>query len=232
MATEVNGRNIMLYQYDSDTGISVPFGCMNNASLLVESSVREVTNEQSAFYKEFKNDVNSWSISGSGFIILNDQYNYFYILTQIANRSAITVKFVIDNGGTLGLSIFTGQVIITSIQIDGTDDSLATYSVTMQGTGEYSTSGTVITPGGTTIISGTTLQVFQATATGGETSITFSGAVGLDCVYASRGGTTVQPLEFTGLPTAPNGGVWVTSTGVLDLSQAAFAGELFLILAQ
>ena len=70
MATEVNGRNIMLYQYDSDTGISVPFGCMNNASLLVESSVREVTNEQSAFIKSLRTMLIAGQSVGVGLLFL------------------------------------------------------------------------------------------------------------------------------------------------------------------
>ena len=71
-------------------------------------------------------------------------------------------------------------------------------------------------------------------ASGGETSITFPGTTGLDAVYASRGGLAIQPLAFAGSPTDPNGGVWNTTTGQLDLptTNPAVSGENFLILAQ
>jgi predicted secreted protein len=234
MATIVNGRSINVYQYDSGTGLSTPFAYMNSATLSLESSVKEVTSASSAFYKQFKPDQISWNISGGGFIILNNQYNYFYLASCIANRTAFSVQFVVDNGGLLGLSIFSGSVILTSYQIQASDDNLATYSVQLQGTGAYSTSGTVITPGGQTIISGTTMQVFQKVASGGETSLTFTGANGLTCLYASRGGVDAQPLAYSGSPANPNGMVWTTSSGVITLPTAnpALAGEYFLILAQ
>jgi predicted secreted protein len=231
MANVVNGRNVVLYKLNDDL-TSTAFAYATEASLSIQTEVKEVTNQSSAFYREFKPDVISWGIAGSGFVILNTEYNYISLAALIADREAFTVQFVIDNGGALGLSIFSGSVIITGYELSGTNDSLASYAVKLQGTGAYSTSGTVVTPSGTIIISGTTLQVFQVTAAGGETSITFPGTIGLDCLYASRGGTTVQPLAYVSTPTAPNGAVWQTTTGVLDLANAAVAGELFLILAQ
>lgn len=234
MATEVNGRNIVLYKYNTGDYTSTPFACATSCVRTINTSTREVTNATSAFYREFKPDVIDWNISAGGFVILNDEYNYVAIEALIAARETFIVQFVVDNGGALGLSIFTGTVIITSYTITGNDDQLGTYSFELQGTGAYSTSGATVTPSGAIIISGTTMQVFQATATGDETAITFSGALGLTALYASRGGTTVQPIAYVGAASEPNGGVWNTSTGELELpaGNPAFAGELFLILAQ
>lgn len=231
-ANLVNGRNVVLYQYDSGTGLSTPFASATQADISIQTSMREVTNESSAYFREFKPDINSWEVNCSGFVILSTQYNYLTLANLITNRTSFTIKFVIDNGGIYGLSIFTGTVYIKSFQLNGGDDTVAAYSVSLQGTGEYSTSGTTISPSGTVLISGTTVQVFQVTAAGGETSIVFPGAIGLSALYASRSGTGIQPLAYSGSPTSPNGGVWTASTYTLTISTAAVAGELFLILAQ
>ena len=233
MANPINGRNVVLYYHDDVLDEDIAFACATSCTLQSSTSLKEVTNINSAFYKEFKADVNSWQIQGSGLTILNTQWNYFHLIDQQLNRTSFTVKFVIDNGGALGLTIFSGEVIITSIEMTGNDDQLSTYTFSLQGTGSPSTSGTVVTPGGSIIISGTTLQVFQVTASGGETSITFPGAILLDAVYGSRGGLTFQPIQYAGTPTG-NGGTWVTSTGAMTLpaDNPAVAGEYFLILAQ
>lgn len=231
MAELINGRNVMLYRYDGTTYESIPFACMTSCNLAINLSLRDVTNQASANYTESEADLLSWTISGSGLMILNTEQNYLTLLDYITQREKITVKFVIDNGGILGLSIFTGQVYINSLSIDAPDDTLSTYSVSLIGSGAYSTSGTTVTPGGVIITGGSIVQVFQVTATEGQTSITFSGAVGLDMLYGSRGGIAIQPLAYVGSPSG-NGGVWDETTGVLTLATPAVDGELFLILAQ
>jgi predicted secreted protein len=231
MAELINGRNVMLYRYDGTTYEDIPFACMLSCTLSVNLSLREVTNAASSNYAESEADLLSWSISGSGFTILNTQQNYLTLLDYITQREKITVKFVIDNGGVLGLSIFTGQVFISSFSIDAADDTLSTYNVELTGTGAYSTSGTTVTPGGIIITGGSIVQVFQATATDGQTSITFAGAIGLEMLYGSRGGIAIQPLQYVGTPSG-NGGTWDISTGTLILATPAVDGELFLILAQ
>lgn len=234
MADVVQGSEVVLYYYDTDTLESIPFACANQCRFSLQTELLEVTNQSSADYRDFEGDLGSWAIDGSGFTILNDQWNYFQLLTQAKNKTRFVAQFVLDNGTALGLTIVQGTVIITSIEIDGTFNELSSYTFQLQGCGAFSTSGTVVTPGGSIIISGTTLQVFQVVASGGETSITFSGTTGLDAVYASRGGTSIQPLAFVGSPTDPNGGVWDTATGQLNIptTNPAVSGENFLLLAQ
>jgi predicted secreted protein len=228
MAELINGRNIILYKYDETTYEDIPFACATASSLSIQTDGREITSQSSAFFREFQPDVISWSMTASGFMILSTEYNYLALLDLVTNRTLFTVKFVIDNGTVLGLSIFTGQVYISSFTLDAPDDVLGTYSVELTGTGAYSTSGTTVTPGGIIITGGSIVQVFQTTATDGQTSITFAGAIGLELLYASRGGIAVQPIgTLTG-----NGGTWDIATGVLTLATPAVDGELFLVLCQ
>lgn len=231
MAEKVIGRNILMYVYDDVNDVDIPFACANDGVLTLNQELKEITSQSSANWREFKPDVGTWSMSVNGFIILNNQWNYLYQLTAAIDRTKILVKFVIDNGGALGLSIFSGNGYIVNDTINSGDNVAATYGVQIQGSGAPSISGAVITPGGTTIISGTTLQVFQTTATDGQTVVTFAGTIGLSAVYASRGGIAVQPLQFSGVPSG-NGGTWDTATGTLTLATAAVDGEQILILAQ
>jgi predicted secreted protein len=228
MAELINGRNIVLYYYDETTYQDVPFACATASTLAIQTETREITSQTSAFFREFQPDVISWNISASGFMILSTQYNYLAILGLVTNRTMFTAKFVIDNGTVFGLSIFTGRVVITSLTLDVQDDQLGTYSLELQGSGQYSIAGTTVTPGGIIITGGSIVQVFQATATEGQTSITFAGAIGLELLYGSRGGIAIQPIgTLTG-----NGGTWDIATGVLTLATPAVDGEQILILAQ
>lgn len=231
MAELINGRNVVLYKYDGTTYESIPFACATECTLTNNLELKEITNQSSANFREFKPDMNSWSISGSGFVILNTEYNYLTQLGAIINRELLTVKFIIDNGGVNGLSIFTGNCYLINLSIVGADDNLSTYALQLQGTGVPSLAGTTVTPGGVIITGGSVVQVFQLTATEGQTSLTFSGAIGLDMLYGSRGGIAIQPLAYVGSPSG-NGGVWDETTGVLTLAVPAVDGELFLILAQ
>lgn len=232
MAEIVNGRNVMVYKYDVDTEEDIPFACGTAANLSIQTESKEITSQTSAFFREYKQDLSSWTIQISGFTILNTQYNYLLMLQMIKDREVFLTKFVIDNGGVEGLSIFSGQAFITSCEISGTDDALSTYTVTLQGSGEYSLAGATVTPGGVIIIAGTAVQVFQTVATEGQSSFTFSGAAGLTMLYGSRGSMTIQPLSYSLLPTDSNGGLWTLSTGKLDLTTPCVAGESIIILAQ
>ena len=228
MAELINGRNVMLYRYDTDSETDIPFACMTACSLSVNLGLRDVTNSASGNYAESEADLISWTISGSGLMILNTQQNYLSLLNYITQREKITVKFVIDNGGVLGLSIFAGQVYISSLSLDAPDDTLSTYSVSLVGSGQYSIAGTTVTPGGIIITGGSIIQVFQAVATEGQSTFTFAGAIGLDLLYASRGGISIQPIgTLTG-----NGATWNAGTGTMTLATPSVEGEQILILAQ
>ena len=232
MAKEINGRNIVLYKYDSVSNTDIPFACSTSCGLSIQNDLKETTSQTSAYFKEYKQNLTTWSISVSGFTILNTEYNYLLIVNLIAERNSFLVKLVIDNGTIEGLTIFSGQVIINSFELSGTDDALSTYTGSLQGTGAYSLSGTIVTPGGIIIVAGTAIQVFQVVATEGQTTFSFPTAVGLTMLYGSRGSMGIQPLAYSLQPTEANGGLWNTVTGDLTLTNAAVAGEPILILAQ
>ena len=145
------------------------------------------------------------------------------------SRQSIAVDFIIDNGAN-GLSVITGNVNMTSLQINAPYKDVGTYSVSLQGTGPYGLSGTAAASGGV-IINGGSVSTKGYTAAGGETTITYTDLIGKDVLYVSRGGIDVQDILSTGTPV--NEQVkWVSSTGVLTFSRALESGEYVRLLAQ
>ena len=224
----VAGKNIMLYYHNPITNTDIPFACSTNCTFSVQVGQKEVTSQTSAWYKEFKNDIASWTISCDGLITL-ENYGYLYLLNLQQSRASIQVKFVVDNG-SLGLVIISGTCNLTSLQINGPWKDVATYAVSLQGTGAYGTTGTSVTPGGTVIVAGGVVSDKQYTAAGGETTITWTDMIGKTCLYVSRGGIDVRDI----LTTTPSGEQvqWNSTTGVLTFARALESDEFVRMLAQ
>lgn len=95
MADKVNGKNIMLYYYEAPSetypeGRDIPFACSTNCTFNVQTSQKDVTSQTSAWFKEFRNDVATWTISCDGLITLNG-FNYLNFLDIQKNRTPINI---------------------------------------------------------------------------------------------------------------------------------------------
>jgi hypothetical protein len=225
MADKVNGKNIMLYYYEAPSetypdGRDIPFACSTNCTFNVQIGQKDVTGQTSAWYKEFKIDVSTWTVSCDGLITLNG-FNYLNFLDIQKNRTPININFVIDNGVD-GLVIIGGKVNLSNFQINAPWKDIATYSVSLQGSGAYSTSGTNINPSGTIIANGSVYNK-QYVAAGGETTITWTDMIGKTCLYVSRGGVDVREI----VSTTPTGEQvrWNSLTGVLTFARALESDE-------
>lgn len=218
----------MLYKYDAETETDIPFACSTNATFNVQVDQKEVTSQSSAWYREFKNDIASWTITCDGLVTLNG-YGYLFLLEQQQAREQILVKFVIDNGED-GLVIISGNCNLTNLSINAPYKEVGTYSVSLQGSGAYGTSGTSIDPSGVVIIGGSVFMK-QYTAAGGETTITWSDMVGKSALDVSRGGIDVQEIISTGTPIDEQV-KWNSTTGVLTFSRALESGEFVRALFQ
>ena len=225
MANKIKGSNIVFYRVTDDGDI--PFACMRNGEIFFEVDEKITNSQSSAFWEDSIPSLTRWGLSGDGLMTLNTQWNYLFLLNDVLNRQIFNVKAVIDNGGIEGLSIIQGQMFLRNLAISKKYNEVSTYQVQMKGKGAPSLSGTIVS-GNTIIIQNTTVQVFQATTTEGQTVITFSGAIGLELLYASRGGIGAQPLFLL----EGNGCTWNSATGQLTLATPAVDGENILILAQ
>ena len=234
MADNVIGNNIMLYYHEpaSETypdGRDIPFSCSTNCTFSVSVDQKEVTSQTSAWYREFKNDIATWNVSCDGLITL-DGYGYLFLLQQQQDRTTILVKFVIDNGVD-GLVVISGNCNLTNLQINAPYKDIATYSVGLQGTGAYGTTGTTIDPSGTVIVAGGAVYTKGTIAAGGETTITYSDMIGKGCLYVSRGGIDVQDILTTGTPVDEQV-KWVSATGILTFGRVLESGEFIRALFQ
>ena len=222
MPSVINGTNILLYQYNTSTGVGVPFAAATNCTFNTSVDQVEVTTTNSSSFKEYLGSQINWNISADGFIALAD-YSYLFLLNKLRLKEQIVVKFQIDNDngdgtGTLGYSVFTGLVNIINLDMSGPVEGASTYSVTLQGTGAYTVSGTQVTPGGVVVV-GSNVLMFDYTATGSETTVTFVGAIGKTCVTVTRGGVEVRLIASSGTPTGENVSFNAT-TGVLTFATA------------
>jgi predicted secreted protein len=202
--------------------VDVPFACSTNCTFNVSVEQREVTSQTSAWFRQYKNDIASWSVSCDGLITLSG-FSYLFMLDKQLTREPIEIKFVVDNGVD-GLTIINGICNITSLAINAPQKDVATYNISLQGSGAYNTTGTEVDPSGVIIVGANPVKTKGYTASGGETSITFADTIGYACLYVSRGGVDAQNILTTGVPTGDDV-KFVSATGVLTFGRALAAGE-------
>jgi predicted secreted protein len=128
------GTNVILYYYDGTTNI--PFAASTNCSFEVSVDQTNVTSATSAWFKEFKADTASWTLTCDGLITLGD-WDYKDMLDRQLSRAAIIVKFAIGTSTTYTIQ---GTANIQSISITGPMEAVSTYSISLQGTGAYTIS--------------------------------------------------------------------------------------------
>jgi predicted secreted protein len=220
----VIGNNVMLYWHRTDVEpeVDVAFACSTNCAFNVSVDQKEVTSQSSAWFREYKNDVATWTVTCDGLIILNG-FSYLFMLEKQLSRTPIEIKFVVDNGAD-GLTIINGICNISSLAINAPVKDVATYNVSLQGSGPYNTTGTEVDPSGVIIVGANPVKTKGYTASGGETSITFADTIGYSCLYVSRGGVDAQNILPTGTPTG-NDVRFVSATGVLTFGRPLAAGE-------
>ena len=220
----VIGNNVMLYWHrtDVDPEVDVAFACSTNCTFEVNVEQKEVTSQTSAWFRQFKNDIASWSVTCDGLITLSG-FSYLFMLDKQLTRESIEIKFVVDNGVD-GLTIINGICNITSLSINAPQNEVATYNISLQGTGAYNTTGTEVDPSGVIIVGSNPVKTKGYTASGGETSITFADTIGYACLYVSRGGVDAQNILITGTPTGDDV-KFISATGVLTFGRPLAAGE-------
>jgi predicted secreted protein len=123
----INGTNVILRK-----GTTV-FAASTSCTLEVSSDQVDVTNKSSNRKKEYMYGFNGYTISCDGLITLDD-YDYFDMLTDQKNGTTITVTFTVDT------KVITGTCNIESVSVEGPVEGVATYSVSLQGTGDYTLS--------------------------------------------------------------------------------------------
>ena len=133
----LNGTELKIYS--SGTTNLVAFA--QNCTLTVNNTTREITNKESAGYKEVLESLRDWSIDVDGAYAwtdasgtaLTDGADDLIQTNILANRLQFDVIFG-DTASTSDVS-YAGKVYITSASITGGSEDTATYSLTLEGTG-------------------------------------------------------------------------------------------------
>ena len=211
-----------LAQVTTTIPLGTPMGASTSCTFESSTEQVEVTSQTSAYFREFKNDVSSWTVSCDGFIALSG-YSYLALMQKQLDRASIDVRFSIDNDNadasdTYGYSIVSGTANITSISLSAPVEGASTYSLSLQGTGAYAISGTQVINGGSTI-STSSVTSYSYTAAGGETTVTFLAAIGSTLMSVTRGGVEVRTINTSGTPTGEDV-TYNTATGVITFATA------------
>ena len=211
-----------LAQVTTTIPLGTPMGASTSCTFESSTEQVEVTSQTSAWFREFKNDVSSWTVSCDGFVALSG-YSYLALMQKQLDRASIDVRFSIDNDNadgsdTYGYSVVSGTANITSISLSAPVEGASTYSLSLQGTGAYSISGTQVINGGSTI-STSSVNSYSYTAAGGETAVTFVAAIGSTLMSVTRGGVEVRTINTSGVPTGEDV-TFNTATGVITFASA------------
>ena len=202
--------------------LGTPMGASTSCSFEASTEQVEVTSQTSAWFREFKNDITSWTVNCDGFIALKG-YSYLALMQKQLDRASIDVRFSIDNDNadasdTYGYSIVSGTANITSISLSAPVEGASTYSLALQGTGAYAITGTQVISGGSSVTV-SSMNSYSYTAAGGETTVTFVAAIGSTCISVTRGGVEVRTINTSGTPTGENV-TFNTATGVITFATA------------
>jgi predicted secreted protein len=137
----VGARDVIFYtqgdsiaKFTSTLPTYSAFACSTNCTFNVQVDQKDVTSQTSAWFREFKIDIASWTVTCEGIVILSE-YSYADMLNTQLNRNTIGVKFAIDNGTST--TLISGNANITSLSINAPYQDISTYSVSLQGIGAY-----------------------------------------------------------------------------------------------
>jgi TP901-1 family phage major tail protein len=108
-----------------------------SASLSISREMRDSTTKSSEGWSTSLAGLKSWEISGDGFVdFTGTGNNVDDLITQMLVADPETAKVTVSFG-TAGQT-YSGDAYITSCSVDAGVEENATYSLTLQGTGDLS----------------------------------------------------------------------------------------------
>jgi TP901-1 family phage major tail protein len=134
VSTAIMNATDVLIQFSTDGVTYDEVGRMTNASLSISMETRDVSNKDSAGFRELLGGQRSWSLAGDGLVVysLTGADGFHDLFGYWNNRTNLYVKFGSVSGGEKN---YSGRGFITSLdQEAGVEDS-ATFSFSFEGTG-------------------------------------------------------------------------------------------------
>lgn len=216
----IKGSNIILYKSD------LQFGCSTDCSINLQTELKEITSQTSAFWREYKNNFKTWSVNIAGLTGTNG-YTFAAISEDWAQGNTVSISMVFD-AGTEYIT-FAGLAKIVAVELTGNYRQAGTYSAQLQGSGALTITNTITPP----IISSTVKTAVYA-ATGGETFINLGVGVNLqELLFVARGSSVnAGPFITSGTPTGSNVKYTTGTSPIITFADDAplFDGEFIRIL--
>ena len=136
----LNGTELKVYS----TGTTNLVAYAQNCTLNINNTTRDITNKESAGWKESLESLRDWSIDVDGAyawtsaagVALTDGVDDLIQTDIIAGRLQVDV-IIGDAASTSDIS-YLGKAYITSVSLTGGTEDTATYSLTLEGTGALS----------------------------------------------------------------------------------------------
>ena len=128
------GTNIVLYYWNGSTNI--PFAAAKNCTFDTANDLVETSSVYNGWFKNYSIDNSTWSVKCDG-LIVNGNFEPKLMLDAQLARNPISIRMTI---GTSPSYTIAGTVNIISINNTGPVENVATYSISLQGTGRYSIS--------------------------------------------------------------------------------------------
>lgn len=109
-------------------------GAATSATVNYTLDTFETTNKDSAHAKTHLPAASGWTVECEAFYTTDETVAPDNMMTDLQNRSSITVEFNEASAET-GDYKYTGSAYITSVSLNAPNEDAATYSVSLQGTG-------------------------------------------------------------------------------------------------
>jgi predicted secreted protein len=188
----IKGSSIKLYKGD------IEFGCAKDCSINLTTDLREVTNYSSQFFREFKYDLSTYTISCSGLTGTNG-YTFAAMAQDWINRVVINWSMVFPTATEY--ITFAGSALINAIELNGNYRQAGGYSISLQGKNIITITNTITPP-----ITSANVKTAVYTATGGETSISMGSSVNItELLFVARGASVnAGPFITSGSPLGSN----------------------------
>ena len=122
----INGTDLLLY-----VG-GVPVAGSTTHSLTLGSETRDTTNKDTAKWRTVLGGRLTWAISGSGMFAFDAAYGYSELNALLVAGTVVTLKFSTE---VTGDTYWTGDAIITKIDLEAADGQNTTYSYEFVGKG-------------------------------------------------------------------------------------------------
>lgn len=153
MSKKIRGKDFVIYL--EKEGVQTPICCGKDLVLNITHEVKEATKAPQSKWKSFIEGERSYTVSSSQLVLLQpERVPPGYVQPPDAPGirlkdifahlvSGNPVKFVMGNHNLSGLLVdnsmfFSGQMIIDSLQVNGSDSEISTYSFTGIGDGVLS----------------------------------------------------------------------------------------------